>query len=149
MVVRVYSAQGRTMNLESSGYYPKSSVGSTWHCRFVRDNLRITLGLYSEKYLGVPFNISSYALLTHLIAHVCGLEAGEFIYTLGDYHIYQNHLGQVNELLSRKPLPLPRFEIKDQENRLRGLEGLLNIRYEHLSLIGYESHAKIAASVAV
>jgi thymidylate synthase len=76
------------------------------------------------------------------------LEVGEFIYTLGDYHIYQNHRDQVRELLSRKPLPLPRLEIKD-ERRLRGLEGLLSMRYEHLNLVGYESHAKIAATVAV
>jgi len=83
------------------------------------------------------------------MAHVCDLMVGDFIYTLGDYHIYKNHLDQVQELLSREPLPLPRLEILDEENDLRGLPGLLNFRYHNLRLVGYESHARIAAQVAV
>ena len=113
----------------------------TLHCQLYQRS--------ADAFLGVPFNISSYALLTHLIAHVCELEVGEFIYTLGDYHIYQNHLEQVEELLSREPLPLPRLEIVDEDGALRGLEGLLAARYENLNLVGYKSHGKIAAPVAV
>ena len=84
-----------------------------------------------------------------MVAHVCHLEVGEFIYTLGDYHIYKNHLTQVEELLSREPLPLPRLEIVGEGRRLRGLEGLLQMRYENLNLVGYKSHGKISAPVAV
>lgn len=102
----------------------------------------------ADAFLGVPFNISSYALLMHLIGHVSNLEVGEFIYTLGDYHIYSNHLEQVEQLLAREPLPLPRLEISET-GRGQELEGLLNIRYEDLKLVGYQSHDKIAAPVAV
>jgi len=115
---------------------------------FVEED-RITRPSYSENIMGVPFNISSYALLTHLVAHVCGLEVGEFIHTFGDCHIYRNHLDQVEELLGREPLPLPKLKIVDPDQPLRGLEGLLRAKYEDLNLIGYKSHAKIAAPVAV
>jgi thymidylate synthase len=103
----------------------------------------------ADAFLGVPFNISSYALLMHLVAHVCELTVGEFVYSLGDYHIYQNHLEQVQELLSREPLPLPELKIVDLDNQLRGLDGLLSFQYGHLNLAGYRSHGKIAAAVAV
>ncbi len=113
----------------------------TLHCQLYQRS--------ADAFLGVPFNISSYALLTHMVAHVCELEVGQFVYTLGDYHIYKNHLEQVEELLRREPLPLPRLEIRDEEKALRGLEGLLAMRYEHLALLDYRSHGKIAAPVAV
>jgi thymidylate synthase len=102
----------------------------------------------ADAFLGVPFNISSYALLTRMVAHVCDLEVGEFIHTFGDLHIYSNHLEQVEELLRRKPLPLPKLEFVKAEN-LKGLTGLLNFKYENLNLAGYQSHGKIAAPVAV
>jgi thymidylate synthase len=130
-------------------YYTKSFVSSTQNWRLPTHTQCNAQNFYSQFLLGVPFNISSYALLTHAIAHVSGLEPGEFVYTLGDYHIYQNHLEQVEELLRREPLPLPRLEIIDEGGRLRGLEGLLQMRYENLQLAGYSSHGKIAAPVAV
>jgi thymidylate synthase len=119
----------------------KVEGGRVLHCQLYQRS--------ADAFLGVPFNISSYALLLHLVAHVTGLEVGEFIYTLGDYHIYNNHLDQVMELLSREPLPLPRLEIIDPGKQLRGLKGLLAMNYDNLKLVGYQPHGKIAAPVAV
>ena len=113
---------------------------TTLHCQLYQRS--------ADAFLGVPFNISSYALLTHLIAHVCGLQVGEFVHTFGDLHIYLNHFEQVEELLKREPLELPKLEFKDAEN-LRDLEGLLNFKYENLNLLNYQSWGKIAAPVAV
>jgi thymidylate synthase len=112
----------------------------TLHCQLYQRS--------ADAFLGVPFNISSYALLTHLIAQVCDLEVGDFIHTFGDAHIYSNHLDQVNELLSREPLPLPTLEFVNSET-LKGVEGLLNFKFENLKLENYQSHGKIAAPVAV
>ena len=122
-------------------FHFKVESHKTLHCQLYQRS--------ADAFLGVPFNISSYALLTHLVAHVSDLEVGDFVYTLGDYHIYLNHMDQVQELLSRDPLPLPTLEIKDPEQKLRGLDGLLNVDYEHVNLVGYKSHGKIAAPVAV
>ena len=86
--------------------------------------------------------------MTHLVAHICGLEVGNFIHTFGDLHIYSNHLDQVDELLSREPMPLPTLQMQNAEN-LSGLDGLLNFKFEYLKLENYQSWGKIAAPVAV
>ncbi len=118
----------------------KVENGKTLHCQLYQRS--------ADAFLGVPFNISSYALLTHLVAHVCGLDVGEFIHTFGDLHIYANHLDQVDELLARDPLELPKLEFIGAEN-LKGLGGLLDFKYENLNLANYRSHGRIAAPVAV
>lgn len=118
----------------------KIENGKMLHCQLYQRS--------ADAFLGVPFNISSYALLTHLIAHVCDLEVGEFIHTFGDLHIYQNHLEQVNELLVREPMELPKLEFVNAAG-LKGLDGLLSFKFENLKLNNYQSWGKIAAPVAV
>ncbi len=112
----------------------------TLHCQLYQRS--------ADAFLGVPFNVSSYALLTHMVAHVCDLEAGEFIHTFGDLHIYSNHVDQVNEVLSREPMPLPTLKLVDADGS-KGLDGLLGFRFENLKLENYQSWGKIAAPVAV
>ena len=123
-----------------SGGRGRPRSAGTLHCQLYQRS--------ADAFLGVPFNVTSYALLTHLVAHVCGLEVGDFIHTFGDLHVYSNHLEQVNELLSREPLPLPSLEFVNAEN-FEGLDGLLNFNFENLRLKNYQSWGKIAAPVAV
>ena len=94
-------------------------------------------------FLGVPFNIASYALLTHMLAQQADLAVGDFIWTGGDCHLYLNHLEQANEQLTRKPLPLPRLAIK------RRPPSIFDYQFEDFEFLNYESHPHIAAKVAV
>ena len=107
---------------------------------------RLSCQLYqrsADLFLGVPFNIASYALLTHLVAHVSGLDVGEFVHTIGDAHIYTNHLEQVDEQLKRAPFPPPTLRIDPS------LTSLDNLRREQIELVGYQFHPALKGEVAV
>ena len=114
--------------------------------QFYVANGKISCQLYQRSadiFLGVPFNIASYALLTLMIAQVSELEPGEFIHTLGDAHLYLNHLEQTEEQLTRKPFPLPQMKLNP------AIKSIFDFTFDDFELVGYESHAHIKAPVAV
>jgi len=117
------------------------------HCLFqffVADG-KLSCQLYqrsADVFLGVPFNIASYALLTMMVAQVVGLEPGDFVHTFGDAHLYLNHLDQAREQLTREPLPFPTLKMADKTD-------LFGFEYEDFTLEGYEAHPHIKAAVAV
>jgi thymidylate synthase len=97
----------------------------------------------ADIFLGVPFNIASYALLTQMIAQVTGYGLGDFVHTLGDAHLYANHLQQVDKQLSRQPYALPQLRLNPE------IDDLFQFRYEDITLEGYQSHPRIKAPIAV
>lgn len=118
------------------------------HCLFqfyiVNDKLSCQLYQRSaDVFLGVPFNIASYALLTEMIAYSLGLKAGEFVHTFGDVHLYHNHFDQAKEQISREPKPLPQLKFK------RKVDSIFDFEYNDIEITNYQFHPKIKAAVAV
>jgi thymidylate synthase len=118
------------------------------HClfQFYVANGKLSCQLYqrsADVFLGVPFNIASYALLTMMIAQVCDLEPGEFVHSFGDVHLYSNHFEQANLQLTRTPFPLPQMKINP------AVKDIFDFKFEDFELMNYESHPAIKAPVAV
>ena len=114
--------------------------------QFYVANGKLSCQLYqrsADTFLGVPFNIASYALLTLMMAQVCGLKPGEFVHTLGDTHIYLNHMEQVKLQLSREPRPLPRMEINPE------VKSIFDFKYEDFTLCDYTPHPHIEGAISV
>ncbi|MFP3390044.1 thymidylate synthase [Brevibacillus sp. SIMBA_040] len=114
--------------------------------QFYVANGKLSCQLYqrsADTFLGVPFNIASYALLTHMIAHVTGLEAGDFVHTLGDAHLYTNHLEQVKLQLSREPMALPKLKLNPD------VKSIFDFTFDDIEIVDYESHPHIKGEVAV
>jgi thymidylate synthase len=114
--------------------------------QFYVANGKLSCQLYQRSadiFLGVPFNIASYALLTLMMAQVCNLQPGDFIHTLGDAHIYLNHIAQVKLQLTREPYPLPQMKINPE------VKSIFDFKYDDFELVGYQSHPHIAGKVAV
>lgn len=126
----------------------KSMVLPPCHTLFQFDvrNNKLSLHLYhrsADVFLGVPFNIASYALLTMMVAHVVGLKPGEFVHTFGDVHIYSNHFDQVKEQLKRKPRPLPKIKLNAKVKNIDGF------KFEDFTLVGYNPYPPIKGEVTV
>ncbi|HEY4199739.1 MAG TPA: thymidylate synthase [Devosiaceae bacterium] len=118
------------------------------HClfQFYVANGRLSCQLYqrsADSFLGVPFNIASYALLTHMMAQVTGLQVGDFVHTLGDAHLYSNHFEQARLQLTREPRPLPKLELN------KSIKTLEDFTFEDIQFVGYDPHPHIKAEVAV
>jgi thymidylate synthase len=118
------------------------------HClfQFYVAQGKLSCQLYQRSadiFLGLPFNIASYALLTHMVAHVTGLEPGEFIHTIGDAHLYVNHIEQVQEQLTRTPYPLPTLRLNPD------IQSLFDFRFADVEIFNYQAHPHIKGSVAV